>query len=178
MAHTDVGVRCKNCAGDYRGKTVGNTSRVVVIGALALGAIVAIGTVGSGVFGGSSNSVPDVGDYSQYLGETTVEQVADPWVPDDGSKPRDGYRFVALELLHENNTSGDVPVFVDAQLFTLTDKDRFVYAPVPTGGVQPQLPSVQLDVGKKTRGWITFEIPENAQVASLNDFAQQVIPLP
>lgn len=179
MVHTDVGVRCKNCAGDHRGREVGNTSRVVVIGALALGAIVAIGTVGGGVFGGgSSNSVPDVGDYSQYLGETSVQQVADPWVPDDGSKPRDGYRFVAVELLHKNNTSGDIPVFADAQMFTLTDKDRFVYAPVPTGGARPRLPPVQLDVGKKARGWVTFEIPRNAEVDSLSDFAQRDIPLP
>jgi hypothetical protein len=172
MVHSDVGVRCNNCAGDRIGRPLGGSSKVVVAGALVIGLIVVIAIIG-GAFGGNSTSTPDIGDLTDFTGETTVSQVEDPWT--GGQTARDGYRFVAVEVIVENNGGQDeVPVFTDPQTFTLSDKERFVYAPVISGGAEPRLPSVQLDEGTKARGWITFEVPKNAEVVALHDYANSI----
>jgi Domain of unknown function (DUF4352) len=177
MRHTDVGVRCKDCAGDHIGRPVsGNTSRVVLVGAVVLGVLVAAGALGTGVFGGSRASAPDLSDFaSQFTAHTTASQVVDPWVPEGGSGTRQGYRDVAIEVVAENQSdTDDATIFADPSMYTLTDDKNFVYAPLREGGAQPQLTSVQLAKGKKAQGWITFEVPADARIVSLNDYASEI----
>jgi len=179
MVHSDVGVRCKNCAGDRVGRPVGNRSRVVLLGALALGAIIAVGSVGSGVFGGSSDDPADLAGYPAGYGNdpaTTIQQVVDPWISEGGRKPRDGYRFVAVELI-EDNHSGSEPAWVYMEDYSLIDADDFVYGPLFSDGAEPRLPNVTLNPGQKSRGWLTFEVPQGNDVVALNDYVNN-IPLP
>ncbi|MEO8458529.1 MAG: DUF4352 domain-containing protein [Chloroflexota bacterium] len=178
MRHTDVGVRCKNCAGDHIGRpAAGNTSRVVLIGAIVLGVLVAAGALGSGVFSSSRVNAPDLSDFaSQFSAHTTASQIVDPWLPGTGgSDPRQNYRYVAIEVVAENQSDqADATIFADASTYTLSDENDFVYAPIREGGAQPELSSVQLDKGKKAHGWITFEMPADAKVASLNDYTSKI----
>lgn len=176
MVHTDVGVRCKNCGGDYRGKAVGASSRVIVLGAVVIAVIVLVGSLGSGLLGLNNNGPADFSDLGDLSAKMTAVRAVDPWIPDDGTKAHTGFRFVAIEVLEENEKGEDLPGYYSEE-FVLTDSNNFVYGPIYEGGAEPQLPFVGLPKGKKAQGWVTFEVPASAEVQSLSNYAQD-IPLP
>jgi hypothetical protein len=139
------------------------------------------GIVAVGLFFGRGPSAPgfDEGFYDDYLedfgGTATVQTVDDPWLSRSGSsEPSPGRRFVAYEVTVENDGSDDFPVYVASSSFKLTDGDGFVYQPV-YNGIEPGLPEgIQLEVGEKARGWIVFDIGEDADIASLSHFNSEL----
>jgi hypothetical protein len=176
MVHGDVGVRCKSCAGDGVGKPLASGGKKVVgLGVLVLVGLIAVGSLGRSVLG-SSDTKPGL-NLPQITSTTTAEQLVDPWTPDDPStKLRVGYRFVAVELIVQNDASSEGKAWWDPEDYTLSDSDNFKYGTV-YGGAEPHLPSISLNPGQKSRGWITFEIPVESHVVSLDDYKDN-IPLP
>ncbi|HUF54025.1 MAG TPA: hypothetical protein VMR52_09675 [Dehalococcoidia bacterium] len=190
MVHTDVGVRCNNCAPDG-GKPLYSMGKVRAIMAGAVILLVVIGGVGTagdklGISGSEGDGYYDYyddhDDYEDLVEDywdvtESVGQVVDPWVPpEDGIEPADGHRFVAIELTIESETGSEVPYYLVGELFKITDTNGFAYEAVEDGA-RPVIPAVNLDPGEKARGWITFEVAEEAEIASLSDL-YTVIDLP
>jgi hypothetical protein len=176
MVHTDVGVRCRNCA-PVQARSL--SQRLPILGGgvgsiLAIILVVAlIGTGGSLLAGGNSSDDP-LGYYDDYLdefqaGDVTVSEVVDPWAPEDGDGPAGGRRLIAIELVVEADPGADYPYYASPYTFQVKDADDFVYGAVDYSGpqAQPALPDVTLEPGEKARGWITFDVPEDAEIVSL-----------
>lgn len=176
MVHTDVGVRCANCAPD-RGKPLYSMTkgRAVVAGAIIL--ILVIGGLGLASDGlGISSSQGDsyYDEYDDYIEEfmdadISVSSYVDPWTSDDGElKAAPGQRFVAIEILIENMSDSEIPYYASPWSFKLTDTDGFAYVALETGA-RPVVPAVSLAHGEKVRGWLTFEVDEDAEIATFSD---------
>ncbi len=96
----------------------------------------------------------------------TLNQVVDPWVSDNQfEQPDPGKRFLAFDVTIQNvGKSGthDANPFN----FKLTDSESFAYE-TSFFGPDPQLHSTDLGSGEKTRGWVPFEVNQNASLAVL-----------
>ncbi|MGB0384162.1 MAG: DUF4352 domain-containing protein [Ardenticatenaceae bacterium] len=91
-----------------------------------------------------------------FLSVTAVE---DPTTPSRFYKPKAGTKLVAVELV-VGNVSGEV---IKSSIFstTLIDSNGFLYNS-GTGGRDGQLEMLDLTVGSRVKGWVSFEIPANA----------------
>lgn len=108
---------------------------------------------------GLGNAVEDQG-YS--LSATAVE---DPATPGILYQPREGYKLVAIEVVL-GNVAGSEPLSVNPLYAYLVDDAGFVYA-AELGGRDDQLATGELAVGEKVRGWVSFEVPDDATPASV-----------
>ncbi|WP_322796606.1 DUF4352 domain-containing protein [Tepidiforma sp.] len=104
------------------------------------------------------------------LGETvdagevkvTVRAFEDP-AQTSPREPGEGQRFVAIDVVVEG-VSGDPSV--GAFDFSVQDRDGYVY-PSSFGEREPALQMTQLAPGRQVRGWVTFEVPENADIVAV-----------
>jgi hypothetical protein len=179
MVHTDVGVRCRQCAPPQRviagrSKSLLGIVGVVFLVILAVGYLGSRGGSGDGDFGYDDyyDDYSDVWDY-----EITVSRVEDPWLGEDGGREASpGYRLVALEVVVGAAESNPEAYRVDAYYFKVTDEEGFAYGPVDSGA-KPAFPqSVLLEPGEKTRGWVTFELADDNSLESLSSY-DKTIPL-
>jgi hypothetical protein len=103
---------------------------------------------------GAAGAVAEFAHVRVYL-----NAIQDPWVSDNQFiQPGTGKRFVSFDVTIEFfNDSGTH----NANLlnFGLSDAQAFAYDPT-FYGPDPQLTSVELHPGEKTRGWITFEVSD------------------
>jgi hypothetical protein len=153
---------------------------------LVLLAVMLIGAAGSMIGGAESNDPYDIADdyvddyLEEYEGSVTAHQVIDPWIPEDPENaPPPGRRFIAVEVTVENDTGGEIPVYASSGQFQLKDREQFVEDAVVYSGprAEPELPEVTLGEGEKARGWVTFEVDENADIETMSYWTQDV-PLP
>jgi hypothetical protein len=100
----------------------------------------------------------ELGDY--VIEVTALEDIAatDMWTPDEGNK------FVAVEVVYENISNK--PVSYNVYDWTLFDSDSYSYQPT-ISIKEPTLNSGDLNSGKKVRGWITFEVPDDSSKYSV-----------
>ena len=174
MTHTDVGIRCRDCAPARPAMAAIGAHRlrnIVIVVGLIFVAVVLIGG-GSELSGGSS----DIDDYQEYVDEelahyeanVTVDQFVDPWQPaspDQG--PAAGRRFVALEVTVEYPGDRDFMHYVNIAAFKLIDREDFAYGATESL-VEPALSEgLELAPGEKTRGWVMFEIGEETGIKSV-----------
>jgi len=98
--------------------------------------------------------------------KVTLNQIADPWVSDNQFiQPDPGKRIVAFDVTIENTgksgTHGANPFN-----FKLTDTQSFAYE-TSFFGPDPALGATNLGSGEKTRGWVPFEVNQDASLAVL-----------
>jgi len=102
-----------------------------------------------------------VEQYGYLLSAVTVE---DPTTPGILYEPESGKKLVAVEIV-VGNVSGET-LSVNPLNATLLDSEGFTYEP-ELGGREGQIVTIDLSPGEKARGWIAFEVPEEATVASI-----------
>ncbi|MCA1667637.1 MAG: DUF4352 domain-containing protein [Thermomicrobia bacterium] len=94
----------------------------------------------------------------------TVNEVRDPAPPTDFSKPKDGNRFVAVDVTIENTDTK--PASYNALYATVKDTDGRQYDATFTDVVNPALSAGDNSPGDKIRGWVVFEVPVGAKMAT------------
>jgi hypothetical protein len=99
--------------------------------------------------------------YGYLLSAITVE---DPTTPGMFYEPESGKKLIAVEII-VGNVSGEA-LSVNPLYATLVDSGGFIYQP-ELAGREGQIVTVDLSPGEKARGWIAFEVPEEATVASI-----------
>jgi hypothetical protein len=102
-----------------------------------------------------------VEQYGYSLSATAVE---DPTTPGMFYKAKKGYKLVAVEIV-VGNVSGET-LSVSPLYTILVDSNGFVYE-LELVGRDGQLAAVHLNTGEKVKGWVAFEIPEDATPASI-----------
>lgn len=95
----------------------------------------------------------------------TINEVRDPLAPGQYLAPKPGSRWVAFDVTVEN--AGSKPRDYNLYFARIKTADSREYQPafVDTD-IQPLLQSGTQQPGEATRGWIAFEIPEGAQLAT------------
>jgi hypothetical protein len=99
--------------------------------------------------------------YGYSLSATAVE---DPTTPGMFYQATPGYRLVAVEII-VGNVSGET-LSCNPLYSTLVDSRGYVYG-VELAGRDGQLATVDLGPGEKARGWVAFEVPDDATPASV-----------
>jgi hypothetical protein len=94
----------------------------------------------------------------------TVNEVRDPAPPTVVSKPKDGNRFVAIDLTIENTDTK--PASYNALYATVKDSEGRQYDTTFTDVADPVLSAGNNSPGDKIRGWVVFEVPVNAKLAT------------
>jgi len=107
----------------------------------------------------------DLGDAVEQDGYTlSVVTFEDPTVPNTLYQAVEGQKLVAVEIV-VGNVSGEQFTTNPASA-TLVDGEGFLHPP-KLGSRDGQLALQALNPGEKIRGWIAFEIPSEAIVASI-----------
>jgi len=105
----------------------------------------------------------------RYLGDIvehggvwlTALTVQDPATPGMFASIGEGNKLVAIEVVIGN--SGSAPISVNSYYAELIDADGFVYQPgILVLDSDIELDTVTLFKGEKVKGWIPFEIPQEA----------------
>jgi hypothetical protein len=182
MVHTDVGVRCRNCAPPLpalAGLGANRIRNIIIVVGLGFVAILLLGRLSSG----GSSGPGDASEYqqivedqlAQYQPDVTVTQLIDPWSPDlPADAPAAGRRYVAVEVTLENPDDSEFPHYVEGSMFKLTDSADFAYSPIDSL-IEPALTeSVELAPGQKTQGWIMFEINDENAIESVYYWTEEV----
>ncbi len=105
-----------------------------------------------------------IGDFMTNEGYSlTVLQVSDPATPGILYSAEPGTRLIAVEVVI-GNVSGAAAT-TNVLNGTLLDDERLTYR-AELAGTDEQLPLVELESGERVRGWIGFEIPEDATPAT------------
>lgn len=107
-----------------------------------------------------------------YLGDAATDNsyaltgisVQDPATPGMLHTATSGKKLIAVDVII-SNLAGEV-LHVNPLNATLVDREGFVYQP-ELGGVDDQIPTLDLNPGEKARGLIAFEVPESASAASI-----------
>jgi len=185
MVHTDVGVRCRNCAPArpmLAGLGANRLRNIIIIVGLIFVAVLLLGGLGSLSSRGSSGP-GDASDYqrliedelAEYQADVTVSQLVDPWSPDlPADAPSAGRLYVALEVTLENPDDSEFPHYVTSSMFKLTDSADFAYSPIDSL-IEPALTeSLELAPGQKTQGWIMFEIDDENAIQSVYYWTNEV----
>jgi hypothetical protein len=185
MVHTDVGVRCRNCAparpllaglGANRLRNIIIVVGLVFVGVLLVGRLSTGGSTGPGDAGEYQRLLEE--ELTEYQADVTVDQLIDPWSADSpADAPANGRRYVALEVTLKNADDSEFPHYVTGSMFKVTDSEDFAYSPIDSL-IEPALSeSLELAPGQKTRGWIMFEIDEESAIQSVHYWTSEV-PLP
>ncbi len=82
------------------------------------------------------------------------------------SSPKFGYKFVAVDVKIVNNST--YGKYVSAYDFSIKDEDGYDYESTYKETKTPRLAGKTISKGKSLRGWITFEVPEDADELVLN----------
>lgn len=90
--------------------------------------------------------------------------MVDPAPAGSFSKPKASNRWVAFDVSIEN-TGGEADFNPFYFVLKATDNRQYDLA---FGGNEPSLNSGEQEVGEATRGWVTFEVPEGATLATLS----------
>jgi hypothetical protein len=135
----------------------------------------------SGFFGGGGSATPTVNIGAtlpatatvipaRRVGETatqrgvavTLHEVYDPATP-RGVRPKVGMRYASLDVSIRSADGGEHPYNpLYARIRTTDGREaRATY-----GETQPEMQSGTLAPGETVRGWLTFEIPSDAQLAT------------
>jgi hypothetical protein len=93
----------------------------------------------------------------------TVNGMEDPGPEDDFYQPDEGNRWVTFDITQEA-VSGQASA--SPWDFTVQDEDGFIYE-WTFGAKQPEFSSTQLAVGQRIRGFLTFEVPEDAVLVAM-----------
>jgi len=105
-----------------------------------------------------------IGD-SVQLGDyiLTVHGIEDnvSYDPNDYNKPKDGYKYFAVEVSVENKGSEVNPY--NLYDFTLQDKNGYTYDIAIWVIKEPSFSSGDLQPGRKIRGWLTYEVSKTAE---------------
>lgn len=101
-------------------------------------------------------NLPSIGTSVDKLGASLTIMDIDP---DNKDLYRSGYKFVAvyLELM---NVAVINRIAVNREDFFLIDEEGYLYP--ASEGVSDELPEIVLDIGGKTKGWVVFGIPLDA----------------
>jgi len=102
--------------------------------------------------------------FEQYGYSLSATAVEDPTTPGMFYKAKEGYKLVAVEIV-VGNVSGET-LGVNPLYTILVDSNGFVYPP-ELAGRDGQLATVDLNVGEKAKGWVAFELPEDATPANI-----------
>lgn len=106
-----------------------------------------------------------VGEKVAVQGMTvTVNEVRDPAQPTSVSKPKEGNRFVAIDVTIENTDTK--PVNYNALYATMKDTEGRQYETTFTDVASPALSAGNNSPGDKIRGWVVFEVPTDAKLAT------------
>lgn len=101
-------------------------------------------------------NLPPIGTSVEKLGiSLTILDVN----PDNRQLFRSGYKFVAVNLELENIAKID-RIGVNREDFFLIDDGGYIYP--ASEGVSDEIPEIVLDIGGKTKGWVVFGIPPEA----------------
>ena len=100
--------------------------------------------------------------YGYSLSSTAVE---DPTTPSMFYEAKEGYKLVAIEIIVSNISGKTLSVYPSDAI--LVDSNGFVYRLEELAGRDGQLAVVNLNTGEKVKGWVAFEIPEDATPASI-----------
>jgi len=165
-------VRCDGCAPPLQfmrpvltkatcQRAAGGTGSMLLV-VLVIAAISRFLLSTGGDDGGSSGGYAGTEPNWDY--DVTIGEIADPWLPEEGGHAAPtGSRLVAIKVTiaaSEENASAYPTGTYD---FTLTDHEDFAYA-ASDAGARPRFPEeTELQPGEKVRGWVTFEVPEDAQ---------------
>lgn len=182
MVHTDVGVRCRNCApaspmlagpGANRFRNISIVVGLVFVGVLLLGRLPSGGSSGPGDPSEYQQLLEE--ELAQYEADVTVNQLIDPWAADSpADAPATGRRYVALEVTLENPDDSKFPHYVTASMFKLTDSANFAYSPIDSL-IEPALSeSLELAPGQKAQGWVMFEIDDGSAIQSVHYWTSEV----
>lgn len=93
----------------------------------------------------------------------TVHSVVDPAPKGEFFEPKAGNRWVTIEVTQEalgKKVSGS------SFDFSVQDKDGFIYD-FTFGGKEPEFTMMDLGPGQRQRGFITFEVPEKAELVAI-----------
>lgn len=93
----------------------------------------------------------------------TVHSIEDPVKAGEFSGPDEGKRWVVIEVTQE---ALDKQVSGSPFDFTVQDKDGFIYD-FDFGQKEPEFTSRELAPGQRQRGFITFEVPEDAELVAV-----------
>lgn len=108
---------------------------------------------------------PPIGEVVENEGYSlVVEAVENPTTPGLLYDPTDGMKLVAIQII-VGNVSGEV-ITVNALNTYLLDSDGYIYT-AELAGRNEQIELVDLNVDERVRGWVAFEIPEDATPASV-----------
>lgn len=91
-----------------------------------------------------------------------VNAIEDPGPVGDFNEPAEGYRYVTLDITQQAVGEEDSAGPWD---FTVQDADGFLYE-WTYGAKQPEFSSIQLAPGQRIRGYLTFEVPETAELVA------------
>jgi hypothetical protein len=120
---------------------------------------------GSSVVTQKTYSVGDVIEINNQ--EITVMEFDDDVTEDSSySSPKFGYKFVAVDVKIINNST--YSKYVSAYDFSIKDEEGYDYESTYKETKTPRLAGKTISKGKSLRGWITFEVPEDAQELTLN----------
>ncbi|MFZ3074378.1 MAG: DUF4352 domain-containing protein [Minisyncoccales bacterium] len=96
---------------------------------------------------------------SDYI--LTINSIATCVSDNEYLQPKEGYKYIAVDILQENN--GSEPRDYNAYTFTLQDNESYSYQMTFSDCKSPNFGSGVLQPTMKTRGFITFEIPTKNQ---------------
>ncbi len=100
-----------------------------------------------------------VGSTVRFGGSSyTVHEVRDP-VPPGYSGVDEGHRFVAVDVTQIGIEDG---VSFNPLNYSIQDADGYVYDRDGGADINPKFSYGNLTAGQRVRGWITFQIPEDA----------------
>jgi len=187
MVHTDVGIRCRDCAparpllagiGSNRLRNI-----VIIVGGLFIVVVLVGGGAGLSSRGSSD---PNLDDYERFIEEelaayqpdVTVSRLIDPWTSDvAGQAPSGGRRYVALEVTIEYPADRNASHYVSTTNFKLLDSQNFAYSPSESL-LDPPLPeALELAPGQRTKGWVMFTIDGGTEIKSIS-YAMSELSLP
>ncbi len=108
---------------------------------------------------------PNLSETSQNGGSRyTINEVRDP-APIGFLGIGEGNRLIAIDVTQEGTSQLDPfnPLY-----FALQDAAGYIYFPGFTdSALAPSLSSGDLGAGQKVRGWVAFEVPENAEIRAV-----------
>ena len=81
-------------------------------------------------------------------------------------KPKKGNKFIAIQVLFDN-TNGNANVTANPLFFKLKDTEGNEYAVEFMGAKEPTLGSSEIEVGDIVKGWLTFQVSEDADIETL-----------
>jgi hypothetical protein len=112
----------------------------------------------------SPGSGPAIGTPVEAGGSRyTVHAIEDPAEAGEFFGPDEGNRWVVIEVTQE---ALDKQVSSGPFDFTLQDSDGFIYD-FDFGEKEPEFTSRELAPGQRQRGFITFEVPEDAELVAV-----------